>query len=448
MGTAADLKASAHAAIDARREQIEAIGDQIMAHPELGFKEFDTARLVAQTMAECGLPHQTGLAITGVKGVLECASPGPAVALLGELDSLLVADHPMADPDTGAAHACGHNAQIAGLMGAMMGLVDCGGARELSGRLVFLAVPAEEYVEVAYRQELVKSGRLGFLGGKPELVRLGHFSDVDMAAMIHTHSEPGLGTAALSESSNGCVVKLVRYEGLAAHAGGAPDKGINALNAAHVALAAIHAQRETFRDSDTIRVHPIITRGGDLVNVVPADVRIETYVRGKSNQAILDAAEKVDRALRAGAMALGAKVEIKTLPGYMPLRNNPDLGAIYKENARAMYGEAQPSEAGHRTGSTDMGDISHIMPALHPYMGGVTGTGHSAAWTIEDKETAYLGPAKMLASMAIDLLSDGAARARSVLKNSTPEMTVEEYLAFQNDVFRTEVYDGAQQVGT
>ena len=214
-----------------------------MENPELGFKEFKTAKLVADTVRSFEIPHETGLAITGVKGIIRGNKPGPTVALMGELDSLLVADHPRADPETGAAHACGHNAQIAGLMGAMMGLVDTGALDELSGNIVIFAVPAEEYVEIEYRLGLKKEGKLSFLGGKPELIQTGHFDDIDLAAMIHTHGSPELKKAAVVKSCNGCIVKLIRYRGLAAHAGSAPHKGINALNAAHLALAAIHAQR-------------------------------------------------------------------------------------------------------------------------------------------------------------------------------------------------------------
>ena len=442
MATRGELRQRICEAIDRRGAQITRIGDHIMAHPELGFKEFETARLVSETMREFGIPHETGLAITGVKGVLKGKRPGPTVALLGELDSLLVSDHPMADAETGAAHACGHNAQIAGLLGAMMGLVEGHAAEEMAGNLIFMAVPAEEYVEVEYRVGLVREGKLGLLGGKPELIRLGHFDDIDMAVMIHTHGEPEMKKAAVSASSNGCVVKMIRFLGRAAHAGGAPHKGINALNAAHVALAAIHAQRETFQDQDAIRVHPIVTKGGDLVNVVPAEVRMETYVRGKTNEAIMDANAKVDRALRAGAMAVGARVEIETLPGYMPLRNDPSLRKVFRENAEGLFGQDEYCEVGHRTGSTDMGDVSHIMPALHPYLSGATGPGHSAEWQITDKEMGYLAPAKSLATMAADLLCGDAEKAKAILADYRPAMSKAEYLAFQEGVFKTEVYNG------
>lgn len=436
------LKIQVCQAIDRNGQRIADLGDRLMATPELGFKEFETAGLVSGIMKEFGVPHRSGLAITGVKGELKGRMPGPTLALLGELDSLLLSDHPDADPETGAAHACGHNAQIAGLMGAMMGLIDSSALDQMSGRVVFFAVPAEEFVEVEYRKKLVEEKQIHFLGGKPELIAGGHFNDIDLAVMIHTHSDPEMKTAAMPSSSNGCLVKAVRFLGKAAHAGGAPHKGINALNAAQLALSAIHAQRETFRDQDSIRVHPIITKGGELVNVVPAEVRLETFVRGRSVEAILDADAKVDRALRAGALAVGARVEIETLPGYMPLRNDPALQEIFKHNAQSLFGEDEYCETGHRTGSTDMGDVSHIMPALHPYLSGGAGNMHGIDWRIADPQMGYMAPAKMLAMMAVDLLFGEAEAARRILADCRPAMTKEQYLAFQRNLSRFMRYDG------
>jgi len=422
--------------------QIEEIGEKIRLMPELGFKEFKTANLVSEIMSQYSVEHQAKLAVTGVKGVIKGNKPGPTVALIGELDSLVVADHPAADPNTGAAHACGHNAQVAGMLGAMIGIAESNAMENLAGSIVFFAVPAEEYVEVEYRMEQVRQGNIAFLGGKPELIRLGHFDDVDMAMMIHTHSRPDLNKVMIGTSSNGCVVKLVKYSGKASHAGVSPQLGINALNAANIAITAINAQRETFKDQDTIRVHPIITKGGDLVNVVPAEVKMESYVRGKSSKAILDADMKVNRALRAGALAMGAKVTIETLPGYLPLNNDKDLSEIFKQNSVSLLGEAEFAQGGHGTGSTDMGDISQIMPGLHPGVGGAEGASHSADFQIVDKELAYLVPAKLLAMSAIDLLHDGAESGNDILKSHTPQMSKQEYLDLQNQIFKIENYDG------
>jgi amidohydrolase len=438
-----ELKQRACEAIERRAEQIVAVGERIRRHPELGFKETETARLVEETLRGLGLAPRGGLALIGVRAEVRGAHDGPTLALLGELDALVVAGHPDADAETGAAHACGHNAQVAGLLGAAMGLVEAGAVEHLAGRVVFLAVPAEEYGDVEWRVGEARAGRIEFLGGKPELLRLGHFDDVDLAMMIHTTSQPEMKRAGVAASNNGCVVKTVRYLGRAAHAGGAPHRGVNALYAAQLGLAAINAIRETFRDEDSIRVHPIITHGGSQVNVIPAEVRIETYVRGRTVEAILDASDRVDRALRSGALALGAQVEIETLPGYLPLVNNAAMAALFAANARALLGADQVTESGHRGGSTDMGDISHVMPALHPYMGGATGSGHGADYAIADQRLAYVEPAKQLACMAVDLLWDQATAAREILASFTPRMSRAEYLAFQRGIARRELFDGS-----
>ncbi|HXD99295.1 MAG TPA: amidohydrolase [Candidatus Acidoferrum sp.] len=438
-----EIKQRVDAAIDKRSEEIIGLGEQIRKNPELGFKEIKTARLVEDTFGRLGLSPKAGLAMTGVRAdVTGRAGDGPTFALLGELDALVVTGHPVADPQTGAAHACGHNAQVAGLLGAAMGLLDSRAFDHLAGRVVFFAVPAEEYGDVEWRVAQARAGKLEFLGGKPELLRLGHFDDVDLSMMIHMTSRPEDGKTGVPVSNNGCIVKTIRYLGKASHAGGAPHQGVNALYAAHIGLAAVNAIRETFRDEDTIRVHPIITHGGSQVNVIPGEVRLETYVRGRTVEAILDANKKVDRAFRAGALALGAKVEIETLPGYMPMTCDATMAKMYRHNMVPIVGEENFKQIGHRTGSTDMGDLSMVMPVLHPYMGGATGSGHGADYQIVDQKLAYLGTAKALAAMAIDLMADGAAGARDVLKTAKPPMTREQYLAFQRGIARREVYEG------
>lgn len=443
-----ELKAAVCSAIDRQSEWIIGLGEAIMDQPELGFKEEQTARRVCESFADLGLQYERELALTGVKARLKGRQSGPTVALMGELDALIVPDHPRADPATGAAHACGHNAQIAGMVGAACGLVAAGVSEELAGEIAFFAVPAEEYVEIDYRLGLVGEGKVAFLGGKPELVELGHFDDVDMAVMIHTKSsaqnEEAVGIA---RSSNGFLAKNVRFIGRAAHAGVAPEKGVNALSAATLALSAIDAQRETFRDQDCVRVHPIITKGGDIVNIIPAEVRLETYVRARTTEAMLDASHKVDRALRGAAVALGCSVEIETVPGYLPLCNDPDLGELFKDNAARIFGPDQYRDYPHGGGSTDAGDLSQIMPVLHPAMTGASGVVHGSDWGIADPAAGYLAPAKVLAMMAIDLLYSDASTAQDILQNHAPNMSKGEYLQQQKALFHRELFAGEQTGG-
>ncbi|NLT74807.1 MAG: amidohydrolase [Chloroflexi bacterium] len=434
-----ELKKRVCEAIDARRDTIVSIGEDIRLHPELGYKEVRTAAIVSEHLGRLGVPHETGLAITGVKGVLDGCSPGPTIAYMGELDSIVVPEHPDADPVTGAAHACGHNAQIANLLGVAYGLVEGAVMPDLAGRVALMAVPAEEYVEVGYRLALKEQGIIEFLGGKPELVRLGAFDDVDMAMLTHQASRE-TGKLSVGGPTNGCVVKLITYIGRASHAGGAPHRGVNALKAATLALQAIDMLRETFQDDDHIRVHPIITHGGDLVNVIPADVRLETYVRGASVDAIVEAASKVDRCLRAGAMALGATVRIRTLPGYLPRKPATALAKLYRANAIDLVRADGWWDSAFGAGSTDMGDISHIMPAIEAQAAGFSGTGHGADYLPSDPEVAYIIPAKAAAMTLVDLLAEGAGSAREMLVASTPEMTRGEYLAFMRSLDADETW--------
>jgi amidohydrolase len=435
------LKAAVCEAIDRHGNEIIELGETILHHPETGFNEDRTAALVADKMRALGLEPHTGLALTGVKGRLKTHRPGPRLAFIGELDSLRTSDHPLADPHTGAAHSCGHNAQVAGMLGVAMGLAAAGAVDKLAGELVFFAVPAEEFIDVEERLRRKERGEIEFLLGKPELLAKGHWDDIDMAMMIHVGSHDQMSRRSyIADSSNGALVKQVRFLGRASHAGGAPQLGVNALSAAMIALNAIHAQRESFWDRDTVRIHPIITKGGDAVSVVPAEVTMETFVRAGSLEAIIDANTKVDRCLRAGAMAMGAEVEINTIPGYLPQRNNRAMGEMFGGNVEALFGPGQFDIGGHRTGSTDMGDIAHLMPVIHPYVASALGKTHGADFRINEPDHAYLTPAKLLAMTAIDLLWDDAAPARRILAEFKPAMTKSEYLAFARGVFKTEHY--------
>ena len=436
-----DLKRSVLDEIDRRGEELIRVAKTIRDHPEPGFREIKTAAVVDKVLGNMGVARRGGIAITGIKGYLEGgAGPGPTIGVMGELDSLLVPGHPYADASTGAAHACGHHAQIAMMLGVGMGMQATGVMDALTGRVALIAVPAEEYIEVEYRNSLRQQGKLGFLAGKAEFLRLGEFDDVDLAMMTHTSSNTDEGKLTISSTNNGMIAKFIQFQGKAAHAGNAPHLGINALNAATLALSNIHAQRETFQDKDTVRVHPIITMGGASVNSVPADVRMETFVRGNNLEAIADADAKVDRSLRAGAMAVGATVNITTLPGYMPMNNDDNMMSVYRGNAAYVVGKENVGNAGHRNGSTDMGDLGHVIPTIHPYSGGAIGTGHGDDYLIQDWDNAVLNAAKAMALTVVDLLADGAIGAKEIKSKHRPRMSINEYVTVQTDNLRVEAY--------
>ncbi len=304
----------------------------------------------------------------------------------------------------------------------------------LSGSVRFAVVPAEELIEVEYREGLRQQGIIRYFGGKPEFLHRGLLDGCDAAFMIHTGS--GHHAFGAPGGGNGCVTKTVTYLGKAAHAAGAPYNGINALYAAHVGIAAVNALRETFRDEDHVRFHPIITRGGDAVNAIPGLTRMESYVRGATVQAIVDANRRVNRALAGAALAMGADVELCDRPGYMPVQNDKTLLELF---ARAA-GEIVPQEnihigEGFDAGCTDMGDISCLMPAIHGIGCGAAGTGHAADYRIADFDSAVSDSAKVQLTLLRMLLSDGAKEAKRVIENAKPVFPDKEAYFKAQDAF-------------
>jgi amidohydrolase len=428
------LKARAYEAIDKRAEDLERFVRDIGKNAEVGFFETRTAAKVEEFLRGLGLPVETGVALTGVEALWDTGQQGPKVAVLGELDSVVCFEAPDANPETGAAHQCGHHVQLGVMLATAVGLVSSGVGPELAGKVAFMGVPAEEYIQIERRLKLKQEGKIHFIGGKAELIRLGRFDDVDMTLMIHAsnHPKPSVDTG---KTSNGFVGLTIRYIGRQAHAAGSPDKGINALNAAVLGISAVNALRETFRDEDRVRVHFIITKGGDLVNCVPDDVRLEAYVRASSVPVIEETLARVVRAFKAGGDAVGAKTECKVLPGMFPLSGCEDLYELFYRNSEPFVAEEDFFDGGHMSGSTDMGDISQIMPAAHPMTGGMDGILHGAEARVVDYDAAVVIPGKSMAGTVIDLLSDGAAEAKRIVSTFKPNLTKDEYLKKLNAYF-------------
>ncbi|MCW4051129.1 MAG: amidohydrolase [Candidatus Bathyarchaeota archaeon] len=425
----AALKKKVLAEIDRKADEIIVYAETIWRYPELGFKEFKTAELTEKKYEEMGWKHEKEIAITGSKAHLKGDRTGPTVGIVGELDALHIPVHPEAHPVSGNVHACGHHSQMAATLGACMGLEVV--KEHLAGDVVMVSVPAEEYIEIDYRNRLREEGKLEFFGGKQEFIRLGAMKDIDICIGSHSAMDQE-ELVGVGGSNNGFIGKLVHYIGKEAHAGGSPHKGINALNAAMVGLMGIHANRETFRDEDHIRVHPIITKGGEIVNNVPADVRMESYVRGKTVEAIQEANKKVNRALRAGAMAVGAEVEIHDHPGYMPYTRNENLEKVLIGACTEYVGEKEIKHRGHSTGSTDMGDFSCIMPTTSIGMSGTEGAGHSRYFKITDPVKQYIVPAKAIAVTVVDLLYGDAKPAKEIIESFKPTIKRDEYTEFMH----------------
>lgn len=434
--TKEELKQKVCDAIDKRAEDIMSFGTSVFDEPELGYKETKTSAKVQEAMDKLGIPYTTGWAITGVKGRLKGKNSKRTVAVMGELDSIVCRRHPSADPITGAAHCCGHFIQISDMLGVAMALKDAGAMDYLGGDVVFFAVPSEECIEIEYRKKLMDEGKIHFFGGKQEIILQGGFDDIDAAMEMHAYStDDPEGNIILNGGMSGFITKLIKYHGKAAHAAGQPHLGINALNACMLGIMGVNALRETFQEKDHVRFHPIITSGGDLVNVVPDLVRMESYVRAASADAMKFYNDRINRALRAGADAIGATCEIKDMPGYLPMEQDKALGKICEANADAIFGKDHvDTNPPFNAGSTDVGDICNLMPCIHPHVGCVHGALHSAEFELFQKQAAYIKTTKVMAMTVIDLLYNNAAGLEDILKDYKPRMTKEQYLAYMDSL--------------
>lgn len=406
---------------------------RIWSHPETGFKEFKTSAYMAEQFEALGYKLTYADGITGFYTCIDTGREGPELLILGELDSIICPSHKDSDSTTGAVHACGHNAQCAALLGIAAALTEEGALDGLCGRIRLCAVPAEELLELEYRRKLKEQGKIKYFGGKSEFLSRGYFDGVDLAFMVHTASRYGI-----KQGMVGCLSKNIIYKGKSAHAGSSPWEGKNALYAATCGINAANALRETFRDADLIRFHPIITRGGEIVNAIPERVKIESYVRGKTFEAIENANKRIDQALCGAALSLDVNVEIIDIPGYSPLVNDKGMSAVAREAFEMVLPDAELLDIPeYSTGSSDMGDLSSIMPIVHPICGGASGTAHGNDFEISSPEDACVNSAKWQLAMLKLLLGENAERAKKIISDFKPVFaSKEEFLAHLDSLNR------------
>ncbi len=330
---AVDARDRVLAEVDRLADTLVDVSHRIWDHPELCFEEHRAHDLLCDVLETQGLTptrHAFGL---DTAFVAEAGTSGPVVAVCCEYDAL---------PDIG--HACGHNVIAAAGLGA--GLAAATLAEELGGRVRILGCPAEE------------GG-----GGKVFMIRAGAFDGLDAAMMIHPadHDLPTMNTLAIHGLE-------VRYHGAASHAASAPHLGRNALDAAVLGYMNVAALRQHIGPDE--RVHGIFTEAGEKPNIVPRTAAASWYVRSDSVERLELLKERVVRCLAAGADAAGCSVELNWVdPPYAEMRDSPELLQRYTRHAAALGRVMPPSgEQPRVVGSTDMGDVSHVVPSIHPML--------------------------------------------------------------------------------
>ena len=400
----------------------------IWEHPETGYRETNTSAYMAEKFKELGYDNLVFAGnIPGFYTVVDTGREGPEALILAEMDSLVCPNHKESDPKTGNVHACGHHAQCAAMLGIAAALKNKKILSKLYGRVRLCIVPAEELIEIEYRNELKKQGIIKYLGGKGEFLYRGYFDGVDLAFMVHS-----AGAFCVEQGSIGCVAKKIKYKGVSAHAGGSPELGVNALYAASQGLNAANALRETFRESDLIRFHPIITHGGEVVNAIPETVTIESFIRGANFEAMMRENKKINRALCGAAVSIGANVEIEDFPGYAPLHNDEGMIELSRDAIEIAIPEKEYYVSnGVSRGSTDMGELCGLMPVVHPYAGGISGKCHGDDFCVSDPYEACVLSAKWQLAMLVLLLGNDAKRAKKIIADFKPQFnSKEEYFAY------------------
>jgi amidohydrolase len=413
------LKAKILKDIDNNREKIEKIGTYLYDNPELGFKELKCHKLITDLYKSLNIDFEDNLAITGTKATLIGKSSNINIALLGEMDAVYNPNHIKTAKD-GASHCCGHNAQIAIMLGVFMAFFNSEIYKKLNGNITFISTPAEELLDLNYREKLIAANKIEYYSGKQNMIKDGIFDNIDLVLSSHAAANPNKFIE-LNVDLAGFIIKKVKFIGKPAHSGLAPHEGINALSAANLSITAINSIRETFKDTDNVRISPIIKDNTLAINVVPEKVEMESYVRASTIDAILDTGKKFDRCIKGASYAIGAKYEIENVIGYLPFYQTKEINDLIYDNSMKFINKDQIKWGEMIAASGDVGDVSTLCPTIQMGFGGFKGMLHGNDFSVADKDAAYIIPAKILACTIVDLLFDEQPLANKIRKNYTPD---------------------------
>jgi amidohydrolase len=327
-----DSKLEIKKTIKEHLEELFEAAKKMYENPEMGFEEVKASQWLTEILEKAGFEVKRGIAglKTAFKATCDLGGRGPNIAFLCEYDAL-----------PGIGHGCGHNLIGPSSIGAAIALSKVQG---LSGKITVLGCPAEE------------TG-----GAKVILVEKGVFEDVDIAMMVH----PSTHVQVYSTSYAIDAIEFT-YHGQTSHAAAAPELGINALDAVIQLFNGINALRQHLKDD--IRIHGIINKGGLAPNIVPDLASARFYFRAKDRKYLNEMFQKILKIAEGAALMTGAKMEWKNYElSNDNLAPNKRLAELFKANLiEEGITDIEPPQDGK--GSTDMGNVSHVVPAIHPYL--------------------------------------------------------------------------------
>ncbi len=376
------LKSRACAAIDACAAELIELSLRIHANPEVAYHEEKASAWLSDYLESHGFEVTRGIAGLPTAFRAVAGARRPVVAILAEYDAL-----------PGIGHACGHNIIATSAVGAGIGLRAV--LEALDGSVQVSGTPAEEVY-----------------GGKVQMIRAGAFDGIDAAMMVHPGSRDAVIARALA-----CAELSIEYFGREAHAAAQPENGINALEALIIAFNAINSLRQHIRRS--ARVHGVITDGGQAPNIVPGRSAASFLVRAEDDDYLEELKQRVVACFEAGAQATGARVELRWNPNqYAAMQTNAPLAAAFRRNFAAVGRQVPEVETPRPMGSTDMGNVSKIVPGIHPTIAIAPPdvSGHSPQFAeyaaSESGKKAVIDAAKALAMTAIDVFTDADLRQK------------------------------------
>lgn len=370
--------------------EIKEVADRIYRNPELGYKETETKQTVVEFLKRKNPGIQLEeFSTTGIKTSLGEGKP-LHIAFIAELDAVYAPTHMHANKTTGAAHNCGHYTQVAIALALYTYLLETRLYETFDFQLSFIFVPAEEYLDLAYRAELIAKNEITHYGGKPEAMKLGVFDDIDLGICVHAMGgEFPERTIETNCDLAGFLYKKYKFIGKATHAGFDPFSAKNAYNMSTLFNVALGLARQQLKDEENVRINPIVMDSDMSTNVIPNHITVGTDLRTKTVEYMKEVAEKIDAAAIGSSQALQGEVEVSTQMGYLPFVQDRYLSEFVKKAFVANNEITGIRDNNPISAAGDIGDLSYMMPCIQIGYSGFTGTIHGDDFIDTDPEYIY-----------------------------------------------------------
>lgn len=365
------------------------LAEKLFNSAELGFKEFQTSKIIENELKRIDPKLKAEHYLkTGLKVVFDNHRK-KTIGVIAEMDALYQPKHFNADPETGAAHACGHYTQVVIALAMINELVKSSKLKDFDTNLAFIFTPSEEFVDLDWRQKQKDEGKLTYYGGKQEAIKQGVFDDIDYCVSVHAIGEQFKNrTIELNCDLAGFNFKYFDFYGKASHAAFAPEAGVNAQSIATLFTTALAMQRQQLKDPNRIRFNPVmISENTESINVIPDHVKMGSDLRFFNVNYAQTIMQHFDNAAKGCALALGGQVEINTQVGYLPLHSNRDMNALVKKTFEAD--DRIPDlidDRGYTMAAGDIGDVGFLIPTIQIGYGGWEGTIHGSDFKLIDPE--------------------------------------------------------------